>query len=86
MRIPIAAMEKPMNKKYAGKSEVGRQALAMLKKAGTVKEYERCATLFTDAISMNPNKANYYFSRGKCFLALHQYQRALFGTAILCSC
>ena len=65
--------------KDAGVSvDVGRQALALLRKAGTYADYETCASLFTDAIALNNSKALYYFSRGKCFLALHQYQRALF--------
>ena len=46
--------------------------------ASTFAEFETCSQLFTDAISLNSGKAAYYFSRGKCFLALHQYQRALF--------
>jgi len=54
------------------------QALALLKKAQTPQDYQVCVNLFTDAIAGNASKSTHFFSRGKCFLALHQYQRALF--------
>jgi Tetratricopeptide repeat. len=58
-------------------AELGKLALASLKKASTQADYSHAADLFSDAIAIQ-TRAFLFFGRGKCFLALHQYQRALF--------
>lgn len=60
-------------------AELGKQAQAILKKKGGPpgESEQQAAHLFSEAITLCP-KAALYFGRGKCFLQLSQYQRALF--------
>jgi len=61
-------------------AELAKQGQAMLKKAETTADFEKCAQVFTDAISIRPDRPrpNYYFSRGRCFASMGHFQRALF--------
>ncbi|CAL1153094.1 unnamed protein product [Cladocopium goreaui] len=71
-------------------AEVFRQGQQQLRKAQAsvgeqaVAEYEACAQLFSEAISLRANHAQYYQARGRCFLALQQYARALADFGMCC--
>lgn len=63
--------------------EVHHQGLQQLKKAQMAQgeqaavEFEACVRLFSQAVDHHPTKAQYYLSRGNCFMKMQQYQRAL---------
>lgn len=71
-------------------AEVFRQGQQQLRKAQAsvgdqaLAEYESCAQLFSEAISLRPNHAQYYQARGRCFLAVQQYSRALADFGMCC--
>lgn len=69
--------------KFKQAVEVFRLGQLQLRKAQAchgdeaIAEYEICAQTFAEAIALRPNHAQYYQARGRCFIAMHQYQRAL---------
>ncbi|CAE7275041.1 TTC6 [Symbiodinium pilosum] len=70
-------------------AELFRQGQQQLRKAQAavgdqaVVEYDACAQLFTEAISLRPHHAQYYQARGRCYIAVQQYLRAL-GDFVVC--
>ncbi|CAJ1418378.1 unnamed protein product [Effrenium voratum] len=65
-------------------TDVFKQGQQQLKKAQAPAEYEACAQLFSEAISLRPNHAQYYQARGRCYLAVQQYLRALADFGMCC--
>ncbi|CAE7298236.1 SEC [Symbiodinium natans] len=70
-------------------AELFRQGQQQLRKAQAavgdqaVAEYDACSQLFTEAISLRPHHAQYYQARGRCYIAVQQYLRAL-GDFVVC--
>jgi len=58
-------------------SDLGKQAQALLRKGQSSQEFQTAAQLFSEAIGLKP-RAALYFGRGKCFLQLLQFHRAMF--------
>jgi tetratricopeptide (TPR) repeat protein len=78
-----AAEKRKQMAKLKQAAEVFRQGQAQLKRAQMAEgeqaqaELEACAGVLTEAIALRPGNALYYQTRGRCFLAMQQYQRAL---------
>ncbi|CEL99774.1 unnamed protein product [Vitrella brassicaformis CCMP3155] len=59
-------------------ADLVKAAQTLIKKAQNQADFEHIISILTDAITLRPNRAAYYFTRGRCFISMGQFQRALF--------